>query len=54
MRFGQFFGKDKYTTMESERLIRLPMWYGLREREIQTIINAIKDCVNLAGRRCYE
>lgn len=28
-KFGRFFGEDKYTTKESERLIRLPMYYGL-------------------------
>ena len=33
-KFGQFVGQDKYTTKESERLIRLPMYYQLKEREI--------------------
>lgn len=47
LRFGQFFGEDKYTTMESERLIRLPMWYGLKGEEIQMVIGAIKDCITL-------
>ncbi len=31
MKFGRFFGEDKYTTVESERLLRLPMYYGLTE-----------------------
>lgn len=29
--FGTFFGEDRYTTKESERLLRLPMYYGLKE-----------------------
>lgn len=37
-RFGYFSGKDIYTTKESERLLRLPMYYGLNEQEIGTVI----------------
>lgn len=33
-RFGSFVGEDRYTTRESERLLRLPLYYGL-EREAQ-------------------
>jgi TDP-4-keto-6-deoxy-D-glucose transaminase len=29
MEFGRFNGEDRYTTKESERLLRLPMYYGL-------------------------
>ena len=29
VRFGRFDGKDEYTTKESERLARLPLYYGL-------------------------
>lgn len=32
--FGYFHGMDRYTTRESERLLRLPMYYGL-SREVQ-------------------
>ena len=28
-RFGRFHGEDVYTTKESERLLRLPMFYNL-------------------------
>ncbi|MCI7814475.1 MAG: dTDP-4-amino-4,6-dideoxygalactose transaminase [Lachnospiraceae bacterium] len=31
--FGRFFGEDRYTTRESERLMRLPMYYGMRESD---------------------
>lgn len=40
-KFGQFVGQDKYTTRESERLMRLPMYYGLRENEIDKVIELI-------------
>jgi len=33
-RFGRFNGKDEYTTSESEKLVRLPMYYGLTKSEI--------------------
>lgn len=42
-RFGKFNGVDKFTTKESERLIRLPMYYGLKKEEIIFIINRIKE-----------
>lgn len=40
-KFGIFSGKDKYTTVESERLLRLPMYYGLEESQIDYIIEKI-------------
>jgi len=43
LRFGRFFGEDRYTTRESERLLRLPMWYGLKEEMIETAVEAIWD-----------
>jgi dTDP-4-amino-4,6-dideoxygalactose transaminase len=33
-RFGRFSGEDRYTTRESERLMRLPMYYGLKEEQV--------------------
>ncbi|GAA0753163.1 dTDP-4-amino-4,6-dideoxygalactose transaminase [Clostridium sartagoforme] len=41
LEFGVFHGEDKYTTMESERLLRLPMYYGLEEEQVQYIIEKI-------------
>jgi len=41
-KYGRFSGEDKYTTVESERLVRLPMYYGLKESEIDFIVNKIK------------
>lgn len=42
-KFGRFNGEDKYTTKESERLTRLPLYYGLKEDEVEFIIKNIKD-----------
>lgn len=33
-RFGRFHGEDRYTTRESERIVRLPLYYGLTESEV--------------------
>jgi dTDP-4-amino-4,6-dideoxygalactose transaminase len=42
-RFGRFHGEDVYTTKESERLTRLPLYYGLTEEDQNTVIQAVKD-----------
>ncbi len=41
LQFGRFHGEDKYTTAESERLLRLPMYYGLKASEVDYIIEKI-------------
>ena len=41
LRFGEFSGEDEYTTKESERLLRLPMYYGLTEEDTDRVIKAI-------------
>lgn len=43
LKFGRFDGKDINTTKESERLLRLPMWYGLSKEDVQKVIDTIKD-----------
>jgi dTDP-4-amino-4,6-dideoxygalactose transaminase len=40
-KFGEFVGEDKFTTNESERLVRLPMYYGLKDEDIKYIVNKI-------------
>ncbi len=40
-RFGRFHGEDKYTTSESERLLRLPMHYGLTDGEVEQVVQAV-------------
>lgn len=42
MRFGQFSGEDRYTTKESERLMRLPLYYGLEADKAEYVIESIK------------
>lgn len=42
-RYGRFSGEDQYTTKESERLVRLPLYYGLEIDKIVFIINSIKE-----------
>ena len=41
LKFSKFFGKDIYTTKESEKLIRLPIYYELENKDIKHIINII-------------
>lgn len=43
LKFGRFHGEDKFTTRESERLARLPMYYGLREEQVDYICDKIKE-----------
>lgn len=42
-KYGEFCGEDKYTTVESERLLRLPLYYGLKEEEILKVVEGIKE-----------
>ena len=41
LRFGRFHGEDRYTTKESERLLRLPIYYNLSESNQQKVIDAV-------------
>ena len=43
LRFGRFSGEDEYTTRESDRLVRLPMYYGLAEGDRAVVIDAVRD-----------
>lgn len=43
LKFGRFHGEDKYTTKESERLVRLPMYYGLKQEEVDYISDTVKE-----------
>jgi TDP-4-keto-6-deoxy-D-glucose transaminase len=40
-KFGTFVGEDKYTTRESERLLRLPLYYSLSTPEQVKVIEVI-------------
>lgn len=41
LKFGVFSGEDVYTTRESERLVRLPLYYGLTEEDRNTVIRSV-------------
>lgn len=43
IKFGRFNGVDEFTTRESNRLVRLPMYYGLTEKDQNRIIDEVCD-----------
>ena len=42
-KYGRFDGEDEYTTKESERLVRLPMYYGLTEEDQAKVISKVME-----------
>ena len=42
LKYGRFHGEDVYTTKESERLCRLPLYYGLTDEQVDYIISKVK------------
>ena len=42
LKYGRFHGQDRYTTDLSERLLRLPLYYGMTEADGQKVIEAVK------------
>ena len=43
VKFGRFHGDDRYTTAESDRLVRLPMYYGMKPEDRDRVIGAVLD-----------
>ena len=43
LRFGRFHGEDRYTTAESDRLVRLPLYYKLTTEDQDRVIKAVRD-----------
>ncbi len=41
-KFGRFSGEDVYTTKESERLLRLPMYYGLADADVDMVCELVE------------
>ena len=37
-KFGRFNGQDEYTTIESDRLVRLPMYYNIDNNDLDKVI----------------
>lgn len=42
-KYGRFYGEDKFTTRESERILRLPMYYNLSSKAIERICKKLVD-----------
>ena len=43
VQYGRFHGEDVYTTKESERLARLPLYYGLKDEQVRYICDQVKE-----------
>lgn len=41
-KYGKFIGEDTYTTVESAKLLRLPLYYGLKEEDVAYVVKAIQ------------
>lgn len=42
-KFGHFSGEDVYTTKESDRLVRLPLYYGMAELDQEKVVEVVHD-----------
>lgn len=42
-KYARFDGEDRYTTKESERLLRLPLYYGLKPEQVDYIADKVKE-----------
>ena len=40
-KYGFFHGEDRFTTIDSERLLRLPIWYGMTEKELAKVVKKV-------------
>jgi dTDP-4-amino-4,6-dideoxygalactose transaminase len=45
-KLGHFNSPDNFTTLESERLLRLPIWYGITQPDVKKVCAAIMDFFN--------
>ena len=41
LKYGRFHGEDVYTTAESERLVRLPLYYGMKTEDVDKVIEEV-------------
>jgi dTDP-4-amino-4,6-dideoxygalactose transaminase len=44
--FGRFEGSDQFTTSESERLLRLPLFYELTQNDVQSVVELVEHFYN--------
>ena len=47
-KFGRFHGEDRYTTSEGDRLVRLPLYYGLTPEDQEYVIATAMEYLNKA------
>ena len=50
LKFGRFHGEDVYTTAESDKLVRLPMYYGMKPADRDRVIESVLDFFREGGR----
>ena len=43
LKYCRFHGEDRYTTKESERLVRLPLYYGLKPNDVDYICDKVEE-----------
>lgn len=41
-KYCRFHSEDRFTTRESERLVRLPLYYGLKTQDVAHVVDAVK------------
>lgn len=41
-KFARFFGEDRYTTSESERLLRLPLYFSINDEQLNHVTNSVE------------
>lgn len=51
-KFGRFAGIDEYTTKESDKLVRLPMYYGMSKEDRNKVIDCVKDFFGGSTEKC--
>lgn len=53
LRYGRFSGDDKYTTTESDRLVRLPLYYGIDGNDLNYVIQSVRSFFNATTENLY-
>ncbi|QDP72376.1 dTDP-4-amino-4,6-dideoxygalactose transaminase [Legionella israelensis] len=48
-KYAEFIGEDKYTTKESNRLLRLPLYFKLKKDELMTVVKVINQFFGVDG-----
>lgn len=54
LKYGEFVGKDIYTTSESEKILRLPMHYYLESKDVQSIITVFAQITKSMLYTCFK